>query len=101
MQDHNGCADLIASQEAMEPARGAHPLARAFPTDERLGVTVQIRRSAVGVPSNIAEGYGRESPPDVLRFHRMARGSQSELETRLLMPVHSNCLRRMLLTSAS
>ena len=55
----------------------------AFPADERFGLTRQLRRAAVSIPSNIAEGAGRSSPGDFGRFVRMAIGSACEVETQL------------------
>jgi four helix bundle protein len=54
-----------------------------FPDREQYGLTSQIRRSGVSVPSNIAEGYGRNSTTDYIRFLRVAMGSLYELETQL------------------
>lgn len=54
-----------------------------FPADERFGLTRQLRRAAVSIPSNIAEGAGRASPGDFARFIRMAIGSACEVETQL------------------
>ena len=51
-----------------------------FPADERHGITSQIRRAASSVPTNLAEGCGRESKPDLLRFVRIAQGSNAETE---------------------
>ena len=56
---------------------------RDFPKDELYGLTSQIRRSAVSIPSNIAEGYGRNSPKDYIRFLQIANGSLFELQTQL------------------
>jgi four helix bundle protein len=56
---------------------------KAFPADERFALTSQIRRAAVGVASNIAEGYGRGGRSDYIRFLKIARGSLYELDTQL------------------
>jgi len=75
--------DLIAWQKAMAMAREVYRLTRPMPAEERFGLTSQMRRAAVSVPSNIAEGYGRQSTDDYLRFLRMARGSLAELDTQI------------------
>lgn len=56
-----------------------------FPPDERFGLTSQVRRAAVSIESNIAEGCGRDSDPDFARFLRMAMGSAFEVECQLLL----------------
>ena len=73
--------DLIAWQRGMELAQMMYVATRQMPDSERFGLTNQMRRSAVSVPSNIAEGYGRQSRPDLLKFLRIARGSLNELAT--------------------
>lgn len=58
-------------------------LSASFPKEKKFGLTNQIRRSAVSVPSNIAEGYGRNSTSDYIRFLQIASGSLYELQTQL------------------
>jgi four helix bundle protein len=58
-------------------------LTKDFPKDEMYGLTSQMRRSAVSIPSNIAEGYGRQYKKESIQFFHIARGSLYELETQL------------------
>ena len=73
--------DLIAWQRAMALARAVYAQTKGMPSDERFGLTSQMRRAAVSIPSNIAEGHARQSRADYLRFLRNARGSLAELMT--------------------
>jgi four helix bundle protein len=75
--------DLIVWQKAMELSVGVYGLTRGFPPDELYGLTSQLRRAAVSVASNLAEGYGRASRPDFRRFAAIARGSALEVQTQL------------------
>lgn len=75
--------DLHAWQKAFELGAAVYERTRSFPSDERFGLTIQARRSAIPVASNIAEGHGRGSRSDYLRFLRIARGSLFELDTQL------------------
>ncbi len=73
--------DLVAWQKGMELARAIYRVTAGMPDSERFGLTNQMRRAAVSVPSNIAEGYGRESRADLVKFLRIARGSLNEVAT--------------------
>jgi four helix bundle protein len=70
-----------AHQVALEIYRNT----RGFPPDERFGLTVQLRRAAVSMVSNIAEGCGRDSERDFARFFSIAAGSASEAEYQILL----------------
>jgi len=77
--------DLKVWQKSYDLCVHVYTLSRRFPADERFGLSFQLRRAAVSVPSNIAEGYGRETTKDYLRFLWIASGSLAELETQLLL----------------
>ena len=66
-------------------AEGCYRLTRSFPRAELHGLTSQIRRSAVSIPANIAEGYGRDAKGSYVQFLEIGRGSLKELETHLLL----------------
>ena len=77
--------DLKVWGKAHELALGVYRATSGFPRDELYGLTSQIRRCAVSIPSNIAEGCGRRSNPDLARFLQIAMGSASELDYQLLL----------------
>ena len=77
--------ELKAWQEAMILVREVYSVTKRFPQDERFGLTAQLRRAAVSVPSNIAEGAARGSDKEFGQFLIIARGSISEIETQLLI----------------
>ncbi|RBP45141.1 four helix bundle protein [Roseimicrobium gellanilyticum] len=68
MSDIKSYKDLIVWQKAMSLAKLVYTLSRQFPKEEQYGLSQQIRRASVSVPSNIAEGNGRGSKPDYIRF---------------------------------
>ncbi len=68
-------------QKAMVWTENVYLATRLFPNDERFGLTSQLQRSAVSVPSNIAEGWGRNTKPEYRQFLRYARGSLFEAQT--------------------
>jgi len=77
--------DLRVWREAMDLAESCYRLSTRFPRDEAYGLTTQVRRSAVSVPANIAEGYGRENTGSYVQFLKVAQGSLKELETHLML----------------
>jgi len=77
--------DLIAWQKAMQFVVVIYRETRQFPKEERYGLTNQLRRAAVSVPSNIAEGQARFSQKEFKHFLSQARGSLVEIETQLLI----------------
>ena len=83
MEQIRSYRDLTAWQKAIDLVVVAYHEGNALPDDERFGLRPQIRRSAVSVPSNIAEGWGRGSTPDYVRFLQIARGSVFELLTQI------------------
>jgi four helix bundle protein len=75
--------DLQVWQKGMELVRQIYRMTATFGGEEKFGLASQMRRAAVSIPSNIAEGYGRNSTSDYVRFVRMAIGSLYELQTQL------------------
>ena len=75
--------DLSAWQKAMELVIQVYDVAKQFPAEERFALVDQLRRAAISIPSNIAEGHGRESERSYLQFCLIAHGSLREVETQL------------------
>jgi len=75
--------DLQIWQKSMQQTVAVYQLTRGFPREEMYGLTSQMRRSAVSVPSNIAEGQGRSNLGEFKQFVGIARGSNCELQTQL------------------
>ena len=82
MRNHK---DLIVWQKSMLLVRRVYEVTRTFPHEEMFGLTSQMRRAAVSIPSNIAEGYGRIYDKERINFLSIALGSASELETQLMI----------------
>ena len=80
-----GYKDLVAWQKAMTMVTNVYEVTKSFPSDERFGLISQIRRCAVSVPSNIAEGQARNTPGEFKQFLGIARGSLAELTTQLMI----------------
>jgi len=75
--------DLHVWQKAMTLVTDIYQVSRLFPKEEIYGLTSQLRRCAISIPSNLAEGYARRSRADYTRFVQIATGSRYELETQL------------------
>ena len=75
--------DLEVWCVAMDVADAVYEVSASFPKDESFGLTSQVRRAAVSIPSNIAEGWGRGRTKEYVQFLRYARGSLYEVETQL------------------
>ena len=81
----------------MSLAEECYRLTTEFPRDEIYGMTAQIRRAAVSVAANIAEGYGRDQTGSFIQFLRIAQGSARELETHLILAGRVRLLRSEIL----
>lgn len=77
--------DLVVWQRAMDLVEMIYRLSRSFPKDEIYGLAAQLRKAAVSVPANIAEGRGRHTTREFLHFLSIAAGSLTELETHVLI----------------
>ena len=77
--------DLEVWQVAMDLAESCYKATAGFPREEMYGMTAQIRRAAVSIAANVAEGYGREQTGSFIQFLRVAQGSLKELETHLMI----------------
>ena len=79
--------DLEVWKKSMDLVEDVYALSKFFPNDEKFGLTNQIRRASVSVPSNISEGAARKSDKEFIQFLYIALGSLSELETQYLIAV--------------
>jgi four helix bundle protein len=85
--------DLLAWKEAMALVESVYRVTRTFPRDELFGLTSQVRRCAVSIPSNIAEGAARNSSREFLQHLGIACGSVAELDTQLAISIRLGYLR--------
>jgi len=77
--------DLVVWQKGIQLVSDVYRLTEKFPKQEMFGLTSQMRRSAVSIPANIAEGYCRKHGPEYIQFLRIAFGSGAELETHFVI----------------
>ena len=82
--------DLNVWKESMLLVKKVYLLISNFPQSEQFGLSSQMRRAAVSIPSNIAEGCGRNSDKELIHFCNISQGSLAELETQLLIAVDLN-----------
>jgi four helix bundle protein len=77
--------DLKVWQRSYQLCLEIYKITKGFPDEEKYGLTSQLRRAAVSVPSNISEGYGRKTTPEYIQFLYIAYGSVCEIETQILL----------------
>ncbi len=87
MTKAEGYEDLLVWQKGMALVKIIYAITRSFPPDERFGLVSQMRRAAVSIPSNIAEGQARHSTGEFVLFISHAEGSVAELSTQLVLSV--------------
>ena len=86
--------ELKVWQKSYQLCLEVYKITAGFPKDEKFGLTSQIRRAVVSIPSNIAEGYGRKTTADYLRSLYIAYGSNCELETQIMLSRDLDYIRR-------
>ena len=89
MQGHR---DLVVWQKSMRFVTDIYGITKKYPSEEKFGLSIQTRRAAVSIPSNLAEGHGRESTREFHQFVNIARGSLMEVETQLEIALNLNYL---------
>lgn len=85
MGEINSYQDLDVWKQSRQLVKSIYQLSKAFPKEEQFGLINQLRRAAISVPSNIAEGAGRNHKKDSIQFFFIARGSLYEIETQLII----------------
>ena len=83
----HGYKELLVWQKGIALVKQVYELTRSFPADEKFGLVPQMRRAAVSIPSNIAEGQARHTTKEFVQFLSHAEGSLAELETQLIIGV--------------
>jgi four helix bundle protein len=82
--------DLIVWQKGIQLAKAIYKLTTSFPAEEKFGLISQMRRAAVSIPANIAEGQARRTTPEFIQFVTHAQGSTAELDTQIILAVELN-----------
>ena len=79
--------DLIVWQKGISLAKATYRLTTAFPAEEKFGLVSQMRRAAISIPTNVAEGQARHTTGEFIQFVSHAEGSTAELETQLILSI--------------
>ena len=87
MSNFQSYKDLIVWQKSMNLVKLIYSEMKIMPNDEQYGLTSQIKKSSISIPSNIAEGWGRESSKSNIQFLKIAKGSLYELETQVILAI--------------
>ena len=95
MENIKNFKDLFLWQRAMDLVVEVYDLVKKLPKEELFALSDQIRRAVISIPSNIAEGQGRNSSKEFIHFLSIAKGSKAELETQLLLCVRINYLKEL------
>jgi four helix bundle protein len=82
--------DLKVWQKAIKITNYVYEITKDYPTEEKFGLVIQMRRSAVSMPSNIAEGAGKSSPKEFVRFLEISHASSYELDTQTIISKNQN-----------
>ncbi len=90
MNEDGSYKNLIVWQKSILVVKSIYQLSQKFPSEEKFGLVSQMRRAAVSIPSNIAEGQARRTTGDYIRFVSIAEGSLAELETQLIIAIELN-----------
>ena len=90
MNEIKSYKDLLIWQKGINITNLVYTLLKSFPNEEMYALTSQLKRSTVSIPSNIAEGFGRNSVKSYLNFLKISRGSLFELETQLIIAENQN-----------
>ncbi|MBK9216888.1 MAG: four helix bundle protein [Chloracidobacterium sp.] len=90
MNEGGDYKSLIVWQKSIALVKLIYQITAKFPADEKFGLTSQMRRAAVSIPSNIAEGQARRTTGDYVRFVSTAEGSLAELDTQLIIAIDLN-----------
>src|SRR5690242_20706970 len=93
--------DLVVWQKGIELATRVYRITRSFPPEEKFGLVAQMRRAAVSIPSNIAEGQARHTTGEFIQFISHAEGSLADLDTQLILAIELQFCRKGEATQSS